>query len=261
VWTPPFHQVVERPANDVTLAQQFIRLARPGTDFVAFRSFGESFGPIHVCEHGLPRTHIDVRQKEFLPNDLVDAHYIPASWGHRTIAEPLIAWASLARQAHAMAYIADALQDGVVEDSEIWEPLLPLLPNLTTVQGNQFDPANESLAVQQRALAHGIQTWIEWGGVHLMVTWGEGEKRPTARNGATTLFGAIALGLALLVSRGGEFRVCPGCGEEFTPPRRRDPNRQAWCPKCSYYERRKQWQRQYRAKQRAERLAGQADQD
>ena len=164
-------------------------------------------------------------------------------------------WASLARQAHAMAYIADGLRDGEGAESLMWAPLLPLLPDLTTVQSNSFDPSKEALAVQQRALAQCIQTWIEWGGVRLTVTWNEGESRPTARNGATTLFGAVALGLALRLTRGGELRLCPGCGEEFTPKRRRDPNKRAWYPQCQYDRRKAIEARERRARRRATQLA------
>ena len=255
VWTGPFNRLVERPADDVRLAQQFIGLARPGSDIGSFRSFGETFGPLHLCEHGLPRTHIDVRQREFLPNDLVDAHFVPTSWGRSTIAEPLAAWTSLARQAHAMAYIADGLRDGEGAGSAVWAPLLPLLPDLTTVQGHAFDPSNEPLAVQQRALAHCIETWIQWGRIRLTVTWSEGNSRPEARNGATTLFGAVALGLALRLTRGGELRLCPGCGEEFAPARRRDPNKRAWCPRCQYDKRKAIEARERRARRRAARPA------
>ena len=48
VWSAPFDRLVERPADDVTLAQQFIELAKSGTGYVAFRSFGASFGPLRA---------------------------------------------------------------------------------------------------------------------------------------------------------------------------------------------------------------------
>ena len=196
----------------------------------------------------------------------------------RVTREPVSRWREFSAQAKALNAIAHGLHKGRVVLVEEWEPLdnpplnnvphASLLKNVTRFLavegGEEFDDdfltvsRQEAIRQQRHAWAYALGTWLAWGDVRTIVSWGRDDDpqqsdTPRIVYGVGDLFGSIAVQLALGVGRQRE--VCANCSTVFFPennaPDAIDGKR--WCSSvsCKRVRDRKRQQR-HRARKKTE---------
>lgn len=232
LWRYPFAERGTESLDERVFFEDFVELASDDASPADFLRFAKRSGPMLICEHELPATHIDVSAGRYIPGELIDTHQPEVQFGRRVIVERVSTWRSLAQQGHAMLAIAHDLRRGVEVELKTWEAVRPLVP---TLQNSVATKPLEGLAVQRRALALAVQTWLDWSDARVTYTWDdelantEGRSIPSARIGASSFFGSLALSLTLAIARAPRFEVCTGCGKSFTPKRPRDHSKRIWC--------------------------------
>jgi len=195
--------------------------------------FAQRYGVLAICEHGLPATHA-YRPRLFFHKEEGSGFCRPQGWPHP--AEPIERWLHFARQANALLRVAAALHDdrpGAKEDWEIiFEDLLPaewLRPT--------FGNLTESVPMGHLYLGGIINEWLVLGGVRPHFVWGmKRGDAPRFEFGNPYLvsnFWALALQLAVALSRSGGIAICDGCRRPYTTEKRKpQAKRSHYCPEC-----------------------------
>ncbi len=257
IWRRPFDIVQSWDLDERDAFNDFVALDGEPLETDKLLRFARRYGPLLLCEHGLPRTHLKVRSAETSSESLLLSHGVQQAFRRVQIIEEVAAWRPYVRQATTVLQIAGLLHKGTTAPTELWAPLRPLLPAVTDSSGQPIMETDQPLDVQRRALALAVQTWLDWGDVGVTYTLAATAKASSTagrvRVGANTLFGSLALSLALAVARAPGMVQCAGCGEDFSPVRPRDPARLAWCGKEECHNRKKMYEaRRRRARRREE---------
>lgn len=218
--------------------------------------FARTWGLLDLCRHGLPATHRPYR----LPMqgwDPVngsrkrrgrDAGGGPCAavdrlTGNRTrlqrvLIEPLERWRSYSRQAYSLIrVIQDVSSGGVVRKGswDAWEDLTPLYPDGMLGGGPigpYLDPQpytkGEGLDAMlvtrspfdddEAAVAFAINRWLELGDVKVRLVVEGAEPRLVLQG--SSLFGALAAGIALIRAQPRLAKVCDHCGQPYEPKAR-----------------------------------------
>lgn len=232
IWERPYSDRRTKDLNERQLFADFVELGGADASPQDFLRFAKSYGPLLLCEHGLPMSHIDLTAMEFLSAEVINTHAPTHALGRLTVREDLDSWRRFACQGHAMTSIASDLRLGQSVETQRWAALARLVPSMYTVDGQ----VDGDIAVQRRMLARAVQTWLDWSDVRVTYEWnppptGRSAKTepPRTRIGASSLFGSLALSLTLGIAGAMGFGVCSGCGQDFVPKRPRDPSKKAWC--------------------------------
>ncbi len=229
---PPTHKA---PVRD--FLTPFAALAtHPDLDS-AVEEFSSRWGVLGLCEHGLPATHQPLRLGvEGLQPTATCEPRIEDGWG----IEPLDRWRHFAGQAAAFMRAAAALSDRPVRrvDDQDWEALKPLFPlgiwmALPPHRRGGAGPQSKKLhegelprfgvvdrinlripSTSEGKLAYAMRRWLELGDVRLVFDW-----RGSAGLGyaARSLFGALGLRLALVISKNRSIKVCQYCMAPYVP--------------------------------------------
>ncbi len=223
---------VDAPAD---LLLRFVRLANATPQPIC--NFASSWGPLNICEHGLPDSHN--------PPPLALGGYNGHQWWcrwrgyHNRRAgkkdgdgwEPLAAWRLFAGQARAHLNIAAKLHNGKLGDASDWQMIYTQAGRTTPWWKSIGDDAG--LALERRKLADCVNEWLLIGNVRPALTWGWGENRNSkvTLQGAG-LFGALAVQLLMAVSRTAGLAICSSCGGPYAPQRRPRADRRNYCPDC-----------------------------
>jgi hypothetical protein len=205
----------------------------------AVEKFSSRWGVLGLCEHGLPATHQPLRLGvEGLRSTATCEPRIEDGWG----IEPLDRWRHFAGQAAAFMRAAAALSARTVRrvDDKDWEALKPLFPpgmemvlaSERTSRGGEGRQSRKRLLVElpqsgvverlnvqipttsEGKLAYAMRRWLELGDVRILFDW-----RGTAGLGyaARSLFGALGLRLALVISKNRSIKVCGYCTTPYVP--------------------------------------------
>ncbi len=209
---------------------------RPDLD-KAVEEFSSGWGVLGLCEHGLPATHQPLRLGvEGLQSTAMCEPRIEDGWG----IEPLDRWRHFAGQAAAFMRAAAALSARPVRrvGDKDWEALESLFPpgmQMTLASDPKEGEGRQSkrrLVVElpqsgaverinvripttsEWKLAYAMRRWLELGDVRLVFDW-----RGTAGIGyaARSLFGALGLRLALVISKNRSIKVCQYCTAPYVP--------------------------------------------
>jgi hypothetical protein len=170
-------------------------------------AYATDYGPLLLCEHGLPGTHFDLRRwpthiqpSDLAPEDLFDRYnaHVPTTWWSRShLTEPVEQWLAFANDARTLLVIATALKNGRVVADETWAALrlpyslgAPLrLDRMAEYKKGSFvrlrkppkgqlprkdDPARQEkdLRDQRILLASHVQDWLNWSDLHPRLQWG-----------------------------------------------------------------------------------------
>jgi hypothetical protein len=216
------------------LVLQFANLAdaRPA----AFRRFAATWGPLALCSHGLPATH--------LPIDLIyDAPDISDCGANSRREEEIARWRQFATEANFIIRITAMLKDGIPSPRDLWEPMghlaydEPLEASIDwaeTYAGSRDQPTRRQQVDTQRAgLEHWINWWLRVAGIGPALIWGQGLELV----GRGSLFGAIAFQLAHLAHSEGNVSWCAVCGRLFSTVHKRQSGRNAYCNRTNCRER------------------------
>lgn len=208
-------------AGQDALLASFMKLEEAAPEEVA--AFIGRWGPLNLCKHGLPNTHLPRR----MMNDLAEVDAVACEVNRARpageIGEPLERWHHFATQVHAIHRGARLAQGGNRITNEIWTKLADIGP-----PGMFTEPDPETgevewvttpaIDVAQRYLGIAIQRWLNYGDVGVHVSWSE--RKGHIRFGGTGLAGAIALQLALTSTATGAFYLCSACSVPFLPEKR-----------------------------------------
>ena len=249
-WDGRTTEAVGRAGPDPALAQSFARLADAST--LRIRKFGERYGPLDLCAHGLPRTHLPRRLWRYCKEEEVEGHRSIDERLRPVVAESVDTWRTIANSAAAVLRLAAAVQsdDGIKKD-QTWDGLTWLLPDITPVNGWRFGHYSGSAAQQfgngqvtkatpggfrpgrarieaHQTLAYAIGRWLELADVKFSITYRDDETKLELLAGS--LFGAVGVQLALLASGSRAWEICSNCGKAFVPRKKRTPaGRRSYC--------------------------------
>jgi hypothetical protein len=99
-------------------------------------------------------------------------------------------------------------------------------------------PRRSTVSEQRGLLTGAVRQWLEMGDVAVAFSW---TKVPAIRFGSYSLFGALALQVALAVARSQGLAVCMSCGRAYPPTRRPAPNRNNYCQDCGKAAAKRDW--------------------
>jgi len=230
VWdrTGPSGQFPDTDARDQKVLDEFVKLS--GAPPQRVLGFARAYGPLHVCEHGLPAWHNPgLRRKDTV-----------GEFCQETQVEPLRVWWDLAGQAKAILGIAANVKLDKDVTEKDWRAALAWT-------GKRDIPWwIRSSRADARVLELCVQRWLELGAVHPTFDWNDGE--PKIRLAGWGVLGAVSRQLAFAVARVGGLAHCTNCKEWYTPKRRPNPNRRNYCQACRKKAPNRDAQRTWRAK-------------
>ena len=225
--------------------------------------FAARYGPLRLCHHGLPASHIRAHELSLVGPEEAEQHYwahFGDRLGHR---EAISDWQRFARQAQAMLQLADLVRsenEVLSEEAQqfaetAWDRLEQVVPDrpevsLTGQMSNRATP--QTVGDWRRVLILAVQTWLDWGNVRVAFVWEDEE--PNVEWHADNLFGALAKQLALVIARSDRFAVCTACRVPFATNRKPQAGRDPYCsdPECKRACRAR-YQRRRRAAEKAAR--------
>lgn len=199
----------------------FVRLAEPDPNAVL--QFARRWGVLHLCGHGMPRTH---PQNELFT--LGDEHrrdrYCATVFGSDLEGSELLsAWVSWAARARAVLRIVSGFGgQGRVNRRAEWSVLYPKDGDLSTAA------ATDDLVAKAQITSE-LNGWLYLSGVRPEML-----PFPTPRLtlGGGELFGLISVQLAAAVTASGGLAFCHGCGDPYAPARQPNPKRRNYCEAC-----------------------------
>jgi hypothetical protein len=217
---------------DSTALHAFAKLTTP----VQVEKFALRYGPLRICEDGLPASHNP-------PNSSGTGCLLQRVRG--TFWEPLSVWFRYATEVRALQMVAKRLvnhRPGEFEDWKAlgvrwWDSRQPDLvdkrSNRYGILTNQDKPSDDEVlaqvAVERSEIASLVTGWLKIGDVRSTITWGR-RSGPVQRWNGVGLFGGLAVRLA--ADLGGLGMVpCSGCSN-LTTPRSNSPGKNHWCDDC-----------------------------
>jgi hypothetical protein len=232
-------EVASRPVTSAThFLDDFVRLAGRGPgDILAFAS---EWGPLGICSHGRPSTHLRTEALGCLPMVLPDRP--------NTLWEPLSAWTTYSRQARAILSTAAKLHHGQPGGPQDWEDIpgwdlrsaaYAMVRSRSNApnSGRWATPAMEAtvsgfwhdLETQRHVLAGVVhEHWITEGQVSPSLDWRGARAR--IELGGWGLFGALAVRMLFGLTRSDRLTICAACGTPFVPARRVTDDQRCYCP-------------------------------
>lgn len=227
----------------------------------AIVEYAQRWGVLEICRHGLPRTHSAglTALCARLGGDSMD----DGGW------EPAWAWRFFQRQAVLLLKASDRLRRGERLDRELWQELFDEDgPRLAFDRPLDFDndegaveisepldlrtglairrppalswvlPEDDwdravwecDLANQRWCAGLVTQSWLEVGRPEMLASWSA--DRAEVVIGARSLFGALAMKIALAASGSLSFALCHECRALFVPKRRAKPGQRTYCIDC-----------------------------
>lgn len=218
----------------------FLRLGdAPGEQLLLYAL---KWGLLGLCDHGLPQTHALATSAAGMDFGYSDrppacpaAYARPVRWPSEPTgrSERLEWWRKIARDAYAAVDIAARLHKGQPAPAERWASLawapsrtemVEIVRSLTLYDGAQ------AVGFQKSALAQLANEWLAVGDVRPVIRWwGAGTPAINLRNRG--LFGALAIQLALTVSKATGLAGCDGCGRPLLDGTIRT-DRRNYCGDC-----------------------------
>lgn len=218
-----------RPRGD--LIEKFIECAYAPALYI--RGFALRHGILGICKHGLPCGESHPPPANAEPCQ-------PLGWDIRKPGgwEPIAAWRHYARVARAVVRIAERVRDGQpgspedvaaalmpVQAPETWDENAPRPPWL-----RRYDSViRPSLALHRELVASSVRGWLLIAGVRPRFVWND---LPRIDFECPTLFGILAVQLALAVAGSSGFQVCGSCGAVYMPRRRPRAFERNYCEDC-----------------------------
>jgi hypothetical protein len=192
-------------------------------------AFASEFGPLYLCEHGLPNTH-----------GLSGGNMIPRMSAHRacdvgfadgTMVEQFEQWRDLSRQANVVLDLAAEIHLGRPGSDDLWRQLPMYLDDEAVGIATRAGATGDADLDRLRLLFH-INTWLLWAQVSPGLTWDQSEA-PMVRFTPIGVFGAIALQVATRVGRVAPTAICSACGLHYERiGRAAKIGQRNYCPDC-----------------------------
>ena len=217
------------PPSDL-LASFFDLANAPASKVVAF---ARSYGPLGLCEHGLPFAHCGHQQV------YLEGGYRRGDWKPRLYFESIQKWKRLSRSFRAALNVFSRVLRRMGGLEEDWKALHPSYLHKLRNLVSSSDASPEHADFDGSLLC---QMWlnplIAMTRLHPMLFCEKGriETGLTAADGFLSspynLSGVLVLQLTLAVARAEGSVMCQACRKSFIPARRPNPNRRRFCPDC-----------------------------
>jgi hypothetical protein len=246
VWSARPGQEVSRLAN---LWEEFLTLDVDAPQRVG--AFARRWGVLGLCEdHGFPMNHLPV-QPQPRSETLSEFGFRcpPARRDEGTWIEPLDGWKHWFGRATRLLRVVGRLAEGQSAPEADWRAACEW-PELGGDRGPWSPPRTPT---EQRAqLARTITNWLRLGQMRASVEWSGRE--PELFLGGAGLFGAIALQLALAVTRQQGFAICSECWKVYSVKRRPRVGLGRYCATCGAKAANREAQRRRRMRSHSARL-------
>jgi hypothetical protein len=219
----------ESPPDLEGALDRFIRIR----DAAGVLGFAKRFGPLRLCEHGVPFSH--------------------STYCQPTKREPVASWLGYAETARAVVAIASQMRRNRYASREDRDKLWAAWPQLQS-GGSKREIFEELLSMSRLAEERGVHSppYSQWLLMRPVIEWfvdvsGVRPGIPAGWQGETQCpvfelqgHGVLgALGVQLLAAVGGahEIHLCQSCGEPYTPRRQPQRGRRHYCdrPQCKTY--------------------------
>ncbi len=204
------------------MLREFMRLGRPRVRATRYLEFARAWGPLGICEHGVPGHH--ARLVESAKHCFLRWCVPYSSRGLRTT-EPIVSWRRVAGTFVALLNVAAAVAKGKRGDARDWQVLYEdvgaeskLAPS--TIQGGRHE------------IERILNKWMVRGDVRLRLTWLREDDPSIAIGGNGPAYGALVALLALVVSRAQGLLLCSNCRVPFVAVRRPPRGEQTYCRDC-----------------------------
>lgn len=150
--------------------------------------------------------------------------YYPLGWVDGRYLEHTEIWRHLARQASALLHISNRLHQGILGREEDWQTVFEW-QIVIDILWRDLDVLGQWVLVR-----HVVGAWVRLGRVGVRI-------RPSASGecmvfSGESLFGALALQIASVISRGEGLAECCNCGLHYPPERVPAKDRRRYCPEC-----------------------------
>lgn len=234
-----------RKAGGRSILEQFVRLADAPADRIL--GYAQTWGVLQLCRHDKPMTHVppwvwaDFEQDDYQPCRPI---------GLRAFREPLERWRFFSSQANAILGIGSSLRSDRPAERESWDVLESLYAPGVMKAVLKGSDAHQ----QRRLLASAIDHWLQMGAVNVQFRWDSDLSRIDLGGGS--LFGALALQIALAVGGRDGLAVCDSCRCVYMPVRHNGPGAVRRCSDCGVKESKRVHAAKRRAQERALRGQG-----
>ena len=206
------------------LLTAFVKLAdAPET---AMRDYARRWGPLRLCEHGLPATHNRPALAPSVAHQVTwcEPRGFDSTSDQQIFWEPLKEWRGYAHEARTLLLLAAQLHQGNPTPADdwcralgwSWEAVDRYLPNGTGTEWH---------------IAQRVNDWLAWGASRFTFDWRPGRK-PAMSIGGGGLFGALAAELMLAIARSDGLAICSACGVPYFPSRKPSRSRRSYCQTC-----------------------------
>lgn len=242
--------------------------------------FARKWGLLGLCGHSLPATHRSEHRLGLIHFALGEVDPSPAgsisrvppralseeakAWRgaapdpwpcYPVTSEPLEEWWFWSTQAAALAAAGEILRRGEPCEAEQISQIADLLPAFLPEMGIPSPPAagtagktrREILNEQRRFVVHVGQQWLEIADVTVSLAWaepsrGQPDARPLLGYHGTGLFAALAIEVALSLTRASGVHRCDHCGITYIRLKRAvQRGRKGYCPDCEDVGPRETW--------------------
>ncbi len=208
------------------MLDSFVRLSdAPDQQILHYAS---QWGVLGICEHGLPYSHNPPTGELWKGHRPCYPMEVPKSRSSDGLGlyESVSDWRCFSRAARGLLNIAARLHFQKVGEREDWRAVFSVRPEFTPL----VPYWKQGVGTDGFFLTCEISEWLRWGDVRSRPYWERGAS--SLRTGGGGLFGALALQILYAVNKVEGFVMCSGCGGEFIPRRRPNPNRRAYCDAC-----------------------------
>jgi hypothetical protein len=200
--------------------------------------YARRWGILELCEHGMPVTHsrlafgMGSEEEGRKP----DGCGLLASETAGEFTESLELWRLYARQARSMLNLANALYEGRPGSEEDWRSVLDTRAAAVGMSSSGELDLGKLFAIRAHpssrrfVLGNRVGWWLELGAVRVALQWpAEGVRIELIGSG---LFGALAVQLAMAVSRTDGLGICSGCSQWYVKSRRPASGHRRFCEDC-----------------------------
>lgn len=212
--------------------ENFVELEEATDEEIAV--FAERWGVLLICEHGFPSTHAPApwpfNSDAVVPLfDDGTAADLEMPRGCRPLSspdggnmEPMGVWRILSRQFKAALDVAARLHWGEKGPQGAWQHL-----------GGPPAPIGTDDGVETEKLYLGafVENMLQMGDVRIGFSWADNVSEVDLV--APSMFSALAMQLALAVSRSDGLAICSNCARPFIPSRRPKPSQRRYCAICT----------------------------
>lgn len=222
------------------ILKRFIRLANSGPQAVL--RFARRYGPLSLCHlHDLPLSHRPYPGQR-------DPLCFPLGY------EPIERYRAYASEAGSLLLLASDLRRGKQGPLKDWMVVENGYrerygrPQVKEREAVDWFPLMTD-AERKELICFYTKNWLDQAAVEPRLGW---DNKPEIKLGASGMFAELARQILFAIGARNGWIPCSECGQPFSPKKRRNPNRDAYCTQCGKRASDRNAQRRRRKKLREE---------